>query len=454
MWHINSKIIVKNIVIIVIFCLILGYSLYQNYFSPDSKAVASVVITDEGFMPERITVEKGTTVTWINEGDRPHWPASNFHPVHSNYPELGGCLGSKFDACRGLQKGESFSFKLNQVGIWPMHDHLFPGLTMIVEVVEDKDSVKNTSLPLGDIDPATFRNLPYSEQLGMIKDLAQKDPEPSWSCLKRSVIKDGQVVRNAHEFAHIIGNELYKSLGLDGIRVCDTSFAFGCMHGVTEKMLLKEGIGKIKSIETQCISFFPPEETQDYTGCIHGMGHGVYTFEGGNLKKALANCDIVSDPYRQSCYDGVFMENSTSQSRNFDPANPWKFCSDLDGRYQRNCARYQSQIFLNNSANAPDPVFTVGVNCSQGPSDLLKNTCYESLGYYISQTNLGNVENIWRNCQKMPDKNSIGVCATGGAVETVFQKYNDYRKASNEICSRLALPEKNLCFERIKIMIN
>ncbi|MEK6907304.1 MAG: plastocyanin/azurin family copper-binding protein [Nanoarchaeota archaeon] len=88
----------------------------------------TVEITSEGFNPNPVTIAVGDTVTWVNKDTIEHWPASAMHPTHTVYPESGGCIGSKFDACKGLKLGESWSFTFNEKGTWNYHDHLVLGL--------------------------------------------------------------------------------------------------------------------------------------------------------------------------------------------------------------------------------------------------------------------------------------------------------------------------------------
>ncbi len=94
-----------------------------------------VEITANGFNPDSITISLGDTVSFVNQDVDGHWPASDVHPTHGNYPEAGGCIGSAFDACGGLAGGESYLFTFDEVGIWTYHDHVNPGLTgkVIVE---------------------------------------------------------------------------------------------------------------------------------------------------------------------------------------------------------------------------------------------------------------------------------------------------------------------------------
>ncbi|MDP3934756.1 MAG: hypothetical protein Q8Q46_00815, partial [Candidatus Giovannonibacteria bacterium] len=70
----------------------------------------------------------GGKVTWVNKSQSQIWPASNPHPIHTDYPG--------FDASRGLANGESYSFTFDKVGSWNYHNHLNPGMKGEVKVVE------------------------------------------------------------------------------------------------------------------------------------------------------------------------------------------------------------------------------------------------------------------------------------------------------------------------------
>jgi plastocyanin len=100
-----------------------------------------VEITQSGFSPSVMTVKNGETVTFTNMVSRPSWPASNVHPTHTLYPgsDIQKCATPEeagiFDACRGLNIGDSFFFTFMEVGTWVYHDHLSPFITgqIIVE---------------------------------------------------------------------------------------------------------------------------------------------------------------------------------------------------------------------------------------------------------------------------------------------------------------------------------
>ena len=101
-----------------------------------SVAESSVVTyTDAGYSPATLRIKKGDTVTFKNQSSQSMWTASAVHPTHRAYPTTGGCLGSTFDACAGIQPGDSWSFKFDISGTWKYHDHLNPDNTgtIIVE---------------------------------------------------------------------------------------------------------------------------------------------------------------------------------------------------------------------------------------------------------------------------------------------------------------------------------
>jgi len=89
---------------------------------------STVQITDDGFSPEIIRVEPGTTVTFENVSSRNAWVASDSHPSHTDLPE--------FDAGRGYAPGEPYSYTFSQSGEWGYHDHLRSFVTGLVIVEE------------------------------------------------------------------------------------------------------------------------------------------------------------------------------------------------------------------------------------------------------------------------------------------------------------------------------
>lgn len=432
---------------------------YLSVWNDKLTHVEIISITDNGFIPEEIKVEKGTSLIFRNDGQKQHWPASNFHPTHTLYPEQGGCIGSKFDACRGLEPGEEYSFKFNVPGTWPVHDHIFPGLTMVIKVVERNDFGVKKSNFFGEISdkplPEEFRNSDYLMQRKVIEKLIKDDPVYAWDYLKRAFLVNGEVVGNAHEFAHTIGNAIYKQMGLDGITSCDATFAYGCYHGVTEDLLRVEGTDSILKTQKRCLEIYPPKVNNLYTGCIHGMGHGLLTREELNVGRALRDCDLLDKQYRNYCYDGVFMENGFLEpNRKFDSESFWNFCTELNDAYQYNCGRYQAQILLSVFGNN---IEDIGRECSNAPNNVFKTTCAESLGYFISQKTSGKMKEIINLCGEISDGQVRNYCIIAAAREAIFQEYQNWRENSLALCQTLSGDWQSQCLksnEQVKQIYN
>lgn len=88
----------------------------------------TISITSVGFVSASVNIKKGTTVKFLNGDSKPHWPASNPHPTHTDYPG--------FDAGQALQPGESWTFTFDKVGTWKYHNHLNPARGGKITVTE------------------------------------------------------------------------------------------------------------------------------------------------------------------------------------------------------------------------------------------------------------------------------------------------------------------------------
>ncbi len=92
-----------------------------------------IKITQEGFMPNKVTIKVGEAVRFQNESGAASWPASAMHPTHTVYPgsdiKKCGTLDAQkiFDACRGIADGMSWSFMFSKKGVWKYHDHMMSG---------------------------------------------------------------------------------------------------------------------------------------------------------------------------------------------------------------------------------------------------------------------------------------------------------------------------------------
>src|SRR3989344_2985529 len=116
---------------IIIFTLIMLFSPIIALAHGDTHDELIIRMTVNGFEPKELTVTQGDEVIFINNDEADRWPASNFHPTHTLYPE--------FDSLKGIPPGESWKAKFEKVGAWRMHDHLFPHMTGTIVVLSDPE---------------------------------------------------------------------------------------------------------------------------------------------------------------------------------------------------------------------------------------------------------------------------------------------------------------------------
>ena len=76
----------------------------------------TIIRTNEGSEPNKLTILRGDTVQFLNQSSDFHWPASDLHPTHGIYPD--------FDPRQPVAVGEEWSFRFAEVGEWKFHDHL------------------------------------------------------------------------------------------------------------------------------------------------------------------------------------------------------------------------------------------------------------------------------------------------------------------------------------------
>jgi plastocyanin len=78
---------------------------------------ATITITAAGVSPNSVTVSPGSRVTFVNNDNRPHEPASDPHPTHGSGPPI--------DQIGSIAAGQNrTSGNLNTAGTCTYHDHL------------------------------------------------------------------------------------------------------------------------------------------------------------------------------------------------------------------------------------------------------------------------------------------------------------------------------------------
>jgi plastocyanin len=441
-------------------------------------------MTPNGFEPKELTVVQGDEVLFINNDEVDRWPASNFHPTHTLYPE--------FDPKTHVKPGESWKFTFEKTGTWRFHDHLFPHMTGTIVVLEDANATiatpanasssdANSPLTPGNrglwqklknfldnfwhrifsqasgnssvVDEALLKEFKGEDEQGKYAWLEKRaeieNPKVAWQYVLAAYQTPEGVVGKPHDMAHLVGQLLFKAYGLEGLATCTPVFAFGCYHGLMEVAFDKNDSEhyqeNILKAEKACANMGTGFVTGSQS-CIHGMGHGIITFRNHDLNKALNDCDALETGWRNYCYDGVFMELSISAAPSFyqksDPLYP---CNTLGENYQTACARSQTivmrQRFGLNTRNIAEV-------CAKS-TPAIKYNCIDSLGYYVGQTNIESPQNIVSGCEEIFNKDDQAQCKAAAAGELVFQDARGWHENVSKICESLNASSKTLCDTRV-----
>lgn len=225
-----------------------------------------------------------------------------------------------------------------------------------------------------------------------IGSVGAREAYKEFAASMRSVPVDRQ-----HVFAHVFGEALYDSDGIEGFKTCDLQFMYGCFHELMGRAITENGLEIVPDIYDICTHTPDPRPF----ACLHGIGHGIIAslgYTSGELGAALGACDsIVDSELVYWCHSGVFMEyNQQSMLGTSFVRDPeaeesiYEPCGDLQDEYQQPCLFEQPQWWhraLFGGDNTPETFSKLGEFCERGGlSPLLVRTCFEGVGNITSPT--------------------------------------------------------------------
>jgi plastocyanin len=462
----------------------------------DSHGEGVVVeISDKSFSPSVTTITKGTKVIFENVGTKNPWPASNIHPTHRGYPgsDIELCDTEKeetlFDACRGLEEGETYEFTFENSGDWRYHDHNDPRLKGRIIVVESNNNVddSNTESSLIKKIWRSIRNFfkntfstnsdrAMNALTGAFKEEIEefdKNYDKSISSDSQDIFSDkqalfsyvkkygpGEATRQLHHLeydegfgfchntAHDAGRFGYALNGGEAFQKCSAECHSGCYHGATEAYFRDRGLDNlIDDLSLLCDeslnSFFSHQ-------CVHGIGHGLMAWTDYDIHEALLSCDSLPQG-QDSCYSGVFMENVVgglageeghfTEYLSDDPHMP---CNVVDDKYVNGCYFYQTsrmvQLFGSDFSK-------VAKACSEIDSRY-QNSCFSSMGRDAGGSNIHNNDGAIAGCNHAPEGLARSLCLSG-AVQNTFW-VSDGQDEAMAFCRLVDdVKDKNVCYNTI-----
>ncbi len=438
--------------------------------------VQVIEITKDGFNPQSVTVDQNQTIIFLNRDDTPRWPASNSHPTHDLYPE--------FDPKKSIEPGDSWPFKPKNVGTWKYHDHLFPHMRGVITVNAEESqpeenlpketteknglfyiawdaiaklfyNIEQIFMPKNKFIPPpreAFIRLSTEKQTEVIKQIAKDDPKDAWKYLLDTYKNENGAAGSVHELAHITGNLLYSSYGLQGLSFCSQEFAFGCFHGFLDKAFA-QNLDHLLDAEKACLELDVNREvTALVASCIPGIGHGVASYYlTEDLPASLQTCKKLTKG-SHNCFDGVFMEFIRNAPDAFfhkdDPLYPCKQFENEES-YEIACGRNQPSLLLNRFLMSVKEVIAA---CESSESLPFKKVCFDAVGFTLVAS--GDVAQVISGCQSIADMNFRTNCMQSAAGEMVFQQIPGWVEKSHAVCEALPIDSQTQCLDSVQNIMN
>ena len=444
----------------------------KAYSHEDDGGSVVVHVTDEGFEPRSITVEAGRTVVFENVGDEAHWPASDDHPTHQEYPG--------FDPRKPVPPGEEWSFTFDRPGEWRYHDHMNPYLTgeivvrntaapggllssieaFFVNAYETAESVfggereepasageaetgGSAEGSSGELSDKRYREI-EAELTALVRE---ENPRVALEKLRREIKTDDALARSCHPLVHDIGHAAYEKYGDFGeaMKYQDEVCNSGYLHGIIESRF-SESDDVFADMKTMCDQY----RSGSYMSwqCYHGIGHGVMFYTANDLPRSLKMCEgFDTDFGRSNCANGVFMENFNADqklhlSKFLKESDPFYPCAQQANRYKAHCYLYAPTYFL--SLNGSD--YDAALEWCNGAEAGFEPSCAYGVGTQAMKENLNDPKLVESVCMN-GDDGQTAPCIEG--MTSLYINHHGSLEPARELCSRLEKPNRPACYDAI-----
>lgn len=398
---------------------------------PDETSVWDVKYTPQGeFVPERLDVTTGDTVTFINTSDTWVWPASNIHPTHEILPS--------FDPRQALAPGESWEYTFLENGYWRYHNHMDASQTGLVV---------SSGGPEPDLPPlaATLEDVAFAEApapadgVRLMDDEAALEqfvlaygPAAAVAALKTAEVDTG---RDCHAAAHTVGHVAYERFGAAAFALASHECHAGALHGTMESLFAERGTSQLTE-DAATICAFGDNSFLEHQ-CMHGVGHGLLAWTTYELPEALDLCDLMpTHANRESCYGGVHMENGIGglsglmghTTEYLDANDPHFPCNILREHHVPGCYFWQTSNLYMFGYETPEVVAA----CEDAPESSAWS-CFWSLGRDVGSIHREDPAAAAAQCSLAGTVDRISDCIRGAALSRFTEPGN--AAFSAELCT-------------------
>ena len=304
--------------------------------SPDQGEV-KVVLSEDGFGPEAITIAKGTKVIFSSSRGKLFWPASDLHPTHSLYPE--------FDPLEPVESQTGWSFVFEEEGVWRYHDHLAPYYTGTITVM-DRGLAKETACQEQEC---------WQRQTGEV--LKKKGIEAALDLVATLYEENSDFAASCHNVIHELGHASYGIYAKSKkfTPTSKTAFcSYGFYHGFMDSLVLDTADAtKARDFCLFIKGRLGSEAPDAYLQCFHGIGHGALKLSANKtrgdervmLPSAIQFCEKAAEKEleRLRCASGIFNTIASAYPKNeyglsIRKNDPLWFCREQEKFYRGSCS--------------------------------------------------------------------------------------------------------------------
>lgn len=117
------------LLVVAAIAIIVAFSFFKKdkTGTPTQATSQEIILSDQGFQPETVSVKKGTRLIWVNKSKESATVHSDDHPSHTKFPFLN--LGE-------FEPGANLQIILDKPGTYSYHNHLIPEMTGTVIITE------------------------------------------------------------------------------------------------------------------------------------------------------------------------------------------------------------------------------------------------------------------------------------------------------------------------------
>jgi plastocyanin len=454
----------------------------EAYAHEDDGGSVVVHVTDEGFEPRSVEVAAGRTVVFENVGDEAHWPASDDHPTHEEYPE--------FDPKEPVQPGTEWSFTFDRPGKWGYHDHMNPYLTGEIVVRPESDpagpeqggllpsigfffaNAYETAVSVfggekeepasaseaetggsadgtseggsGELSEERYKEI----ETDLTALVREENPRVALEKLRREIKTEDALARSCHPLVHDIGHAAYEKYGDFGeaMKYQDEVCNSGYLHGIIESRF-SESDDVFADMKTMCDQY----RSGSYMSwqCYHGIGHGVMFYTANDLPRSLKMCEgFDTDFGRSNCANGVFMENFNADqklhlSKFLKESDPFYPCAQQAERYKAVCYLYAPTYFL--SLNQGD--YDAALEWCNGAEAGFEPSCAYGVGTQAMKENLNDPKLVESVCINGEDEQTAP-CIEG--MTGLYINHHGSLEPARELCTRLEKSNRRACYDAVE----